>query len=674
MLSSYALSVLVLYIFATHPLGSPSQDGSDTTTNDVSDTDERAVSRYFLRVNPLDVLRAFLNVFSSFPWDSNVITLGGPVPIKTGNLDGSKSTCRLSPDVQHDLGNHLQEVATKVHESMAAHRTESDVLAAAAGGTPNMFPVRCCNIADPVDSVNNLGVPVSWRNLKVIRTALEGGSQHLESMLSVHFAQMAMPQQGCSMGNGCLSPPSLECAGSSQKTANPQFQQPSYSSTVLVAPHSGIAPGLSLPPRPLQPKGPSTATSTPSLPIAPSISSSSFSAISSPHTIPSATPCLIADQWNQQQLNQQHRQPAQMSYASVAAPLTTDMSGATLSASFVRSFFSACFHAYHVDAVPHLSLKTDARRHRHGSVGRNPLDASSATSGSGRQRAHSYSTVTTTASPGSSSNDSSPNGLDKIGHISLQGDLEGMWTSLLTKPNTFAKPDSIQIDTHITPITPVKRTPGHCSEKKSPRFGDMVLNVDCIDGMAHETSTDGDHSPYGSTSCGSGNVSLGGDENESALDDDPFSLIYGPTPTGCSRTVNTSRRESGTRNADSTEKRNSRNNNKMDKNAHNKSTNDCSMVPRNRARATTASTITPTPSVEESSAAKKGVQQPPGTKNGMMMGRGKKKKGQKAQKSVAGAPVVYSPAVDCGAATVGTEGNVSSDDGKLKNCPCILDY
>jgi hypothetical protein len=514
MLSSYALSVLVLHVFSTHEF-------RPSSSNDIGDVEKiEKASDPLLRVHPLDVLRAFLKIFSSFQWESFVVTLDGPAVIKTGNLStpnlestgaGKAAACSLSCSHVTSFGPLLRVAAMKVHDAAAMHRTEVEVSAAAAGGTPNVFPVRCCNILDPVDSVNNLGVPVSWRNLKIIKTALDGGSQHLEAMLSAHFVPRNL-QPAVSRHKGSISP-SLAALDAS---------------SVLGTPHSGIAPGLSLPPRPPAhlassspgqpplPPGPPPVSSSSVLPIAPTISASSFASLSSclppiSHQSSGVAPLqgVIADQWMTQQ-------PAQLSYASVTAPVQSTVSPqdrgvVTPSMAFVRNFFSACFNAYHIDSLPPISLRAD----KHATIMRNPISSTEfGVNGGGiaRQRAHSYSTVTTLSSNGSSSSESSPESASNK-PMTLAGDIDSMWSSLVHTPVLLMDDDSIFSSQQEA------STPGKAY--RPSQYGAISVDVDCV----NDASTDGEHhSPLGSASCSSVAASAGGVDldvdGDLVLDDD----------------------------------------------------------------------------------------------------------------------------------------------------------
>eukprot|EP00605_Chrysophyceae_sp_TOSAG23-4_P002963 GSChrysophyteH1.ASY1.ANO1.3265.1 assembled CDS len=108
MLSSYAVSVLVLYLF----------------------------NRYPALNHPLSVLTAFLHTYAHFPWESCVLTLHGPQPIQNG------------------------------HTGSISYRR---------------FPIRSCNIQDPVDPANNLGYSVSRSNLAQIELSLRGGQRVIET-------------------------------------------------------------------------------------------------------------------------------------------------------------------------------------------------------------------------------------------------------------------------------------------------------------------------------------------------------------------------------------------------------------------------------------------------------------------------------------------------------------
>lgn len=133
MLSSYALSVMALYIF---------------NKNDVLD-------------HPFDVLRSFLCTFSTFAWDEFILTVNGLVPI--GSINATKSN----------------NPANKFEALLNQFLSKLEPVTSAAGS----ILIKCCNIQDPLDVRNNLSAVITINNLSIIDRALKLGYQHLESTL-----------------------------------------------------------------------------------------------------------------------------------------------------------------------------------------------------------------------------------------------------------------------------------------------------------------------------------------------------------------------------------------------------------------------------------------------------------------------------------------------------------
>lgn len=128
MLSSYAISVLVLYLFNKYPKGS--------------------------FVHPLVVLRAFLLTYSNPEvWDSDcIITVGGAVPYHSGS-HGVYKWQSLLPSVQNQFQTQQMKVKSMINTI----------------GREDGFPVRAFNIEDPIDPGNNLGMSIQKRNISTIQ-------------------------------------------------------------------------------------------------------------------------------------------------------------------------------------------------------------------------------------------------------------------------------------------------------------------------------------------------------------------------------------------------------------------------------------------------------------------------------------------------------------------------
>lgn len=157
MLSSYAISILVLHLFNIYPQ----------------------------LEHPLAVIIAFFATYAEFQWENHILTVEGPIPITTdmtsteGNIEETDELKNLQyesmyPQVQSKLRPFLQGFREKVKEYTSCSSTPtgsdgdrdgSDGITATAlsayeaycSKLPRRFSVRCCNIQDPVDLNNNLG-------------------------------------------------------------------------------------------------------------------------------------------------------------------------------------------------------------------------------------------------------------------------------------------------------------------------------------------------------------------------------------------------------------------------------------------------------------------------------------------------------------------------------------
>lgn len=146
MFSSYAISVLVLYLFNQHP-------------NSLT--------------HPFSVLRAFLSTYASFRWENFTLTIDGPVAINN-NTTKLGSNITKTDKVFESLTSQFQHVM-----NMSKYKKKAS----------NEFPTRCCCILDPIDHNNNLGISISRQNLNIISQALKNGCHHLETILAWNHEQ-----------------------------------------------------------------------------------------------------------------------------------------------------------------------------------------------------------------------------------------------------------------------------------------------------------------------------------------------------------------------------------------------------------------------------------------------------------------------------------------------------
>lgn len=173
-LTSYGLSVMVLHLFS-------SRRSADTLAH------------------PLDVFIRFFQVFADFDWSRHCLTLDGSVAfhdVRDYRHGGSKTkgnpSSRLWPLVDKVLW-HLTPAAEKAGKIRGRRTSKSgrrldgyegssrvSGTAGAADSSAAHFPIRHCNIQDPLNGLNNLGHSVSRRTLKALEYALQLGRQQLE--------------------------------------------------------------------------------------------------------------------------------------------------------------------------------------------------------------------------------------------------------------------------------------------------------------------------------------------------------------------------------------------------------------------------------------------------------------------------------------------------------------
>lgn len=143
-LSSYALSVLVMSLFNKFP------------------TD--------LLIHPFAVLRAFLYTYSNAQaWTAtSIISLRGIMALSEFRSSSSSVVENKFSKIQLRIQSMIKSVKSL---------SQNNVLS---------FQVKHCNIEDPLDFSNNLGLSISRHNLQIIHLALSQGHHQLESLLPWH--------------------------------------------------------------------------------------------------------------------------------------------------------------------------------------------------------------------------------------------------------------------------------------------------------------------------------------------------------------------------------------------------------------------------------------------------------------------------------------------------------
>lgn len=145
MFSSYAVSVMVLYLFNAK---------RDDSLN-----------------HPFEVLRAFLETYSRFPWDSCVLTLQGAAPIQIGK------TVAKPVDMPASVENRFRPLLERFQNMQPEPLPERDDVSRPPPGS--QFRLRVCNIQDPLNADNNLTPTVTKSTLLVIKSGLQNAYTHL---------------------------------------------------------------------------------------------------------------------------------------------------------------------------------------------------------------------------------------------------------------------------------------------------------------------------------------------------------------------------------------------------------------------------------------------------------------------------------------------------------------
>jgi hypothetical protein len=181
MLSSYAVSVMVLHLF----------------------------NKYVNLGHPFSVLRSFLYTYMSFPWESSVLTIDGAVSLASytsgfyGGYSGNSDLLSVStyisntssqsgrsrglpplppgppPAASLDSSNRFQPIldALSQHPALLLYQQYGNAV------HHGRFAAKFCNIQDPVDPYNNLGISVPRASLQLITQACRSGYHHLEVYL-----------------------------------------------------------------------------------------------------------------------------------------------------------------------------------------------------------------------------------------------------------------------------------------------------------------------------------------------------------------------------------------------------------------------------------------------------------------------------------------------------------
>ncbi|KAL7682454.1 putative tetratricopeptide-like helical domain superfamily [Plasmopara halstedii] len=138
--------------------------------------------------HPLQALYMFLDQLAEFPWHESALTLLGPVPLSY-----------LATAMIHETPLYKSKPKTRgldaedieaIRDTLADQFGAFDVtLTGHKGASTIAFPIRACNIVDPLDDKNNLARSVSAEVFPILKRAFRLARDRLAAMLvsqSVH--------------------------------------------------------------------------------------------------------------------------------------------------------------------------------------------------------------------------------------------------------------------------------------------------------------------------------------------------------------------------------------------------------------------------------------------------------------------------------------------------------
>ncbi|EEY68690.1 uncharacterized protein PITG_19006 [Phytophthora infestans T30-4] len=159
-LSTYAVNTIVMALFNQH---------GDALTH------------------PLQALYLFLDRLAEFPWHECALTLHGPVPLSrlaSTPLNGTTSYRSKLKTAKLDASD-----VEAIRDTLADQFGAFDAALKSSKGTPTgLFPIRACNIVDPLDDKNNLARSVSAEGFPVMKRAFRLARDQLAAMLAPRSA------------------------------------------------------------------------------------------------------------------------------------------------------------------------------------------------------------------------------------------------------------------------------------------------------------------------------------------------------------------------------------------------------------------------------------------------------------------------------------------------------
>ncbi|GMF26814.1 unnamed protein product [Phytophthora lilii] len=155
-LSTYAVNTIVMALFNQH---------GDALTH------------------PLQALYLFLDRLAEFPWHESALTLHGAVPLSrlaTTSLNVTTPSKSKLKAAKLDAGD-----VEAIRDTLADQFGAFDAALKSSKGAPTgLFPIRACNIVDPLDDKNNLARSVSAEGFPVMKRAFRLARDQLAAMLA----------------------------------------------------------------------------------------------------------------------------------------------------------------------------------------------------------------------------------------------------------------------------------------------------------------------------------------------------------------------------------------------------------------------------------------------------------------------------------------------------------
>ncbi|EGZ23344.1 hypothetical protein PHYSODRAFT_485178 [Phytophthora sojae] len=155
-LSTYAVNTIVMALFNQH---------GDALTH------------------PLQALYLFLDRLAEFPWHEAALTLHGAVPLSrlaTTPLNGTTPSKSKLKAAKLDAGD-VEAIRDTLSDQFGAFDAG---LRSGKSAPTGLFPIRACNIVDPLDDKNNLARSVSAEGFPVMKRAFRLARDQLAAMLA----------------------------------------------------------------------------------------------------------------------------------------------------------------------------------------------------------------------------------------------------------------------------------------------------------------------------------------------------------------------------------------------------------------------------------------------------------------------------------------------------------